>query len=85
MIMDFTTTTEIAKKGSKAFPKDDYKVVLNNNKNIGMLIWSRLSEALLKSRVLDDIMEDLEIEMNAEKLKAEMLESSSSWKSSLSI
>ena len=85
MIMDFTTTTEIAKKGSKAFPKDDYKVVLNNNKNIGMLIWSRLSEALLKSRILDDIIEDLEIEMNTEKLKAEMIESSSSWKSSLSI
>jgi len=85
MIMDFTTTTEIAKKGSKAFPKDDYKVVLSNNKNIWMLIWGRLSEALLKSRVLDDIIEDLEIEMNTQKLQWELKKSKTSGLSSLSI
>jgi hypothetical protein len=34
MIMEFTTTTEIARQGSKIFEKYDEAIVLNNNKNI---------------------------------------------------
>ena len=36
--MYFTTTTEIARKGSKIFSTYDEAIVLNNNKNIGVLL-----------------------------------------------
>ncbi|MBT3726673.1 hypothetical protein HOG21_03060 [bacterium] len=34
IIMQFTTTTEIARKGSKIFTEYDEAIVLNNNKHI---------------------------------------------------
>ena len=37
-IMQFTSTTELARKGSKTFKEIEYATVLHNNKDIGMVI-----------------------------------------------
>ncbi|MDD5770433.1 MAG: hypothetical protein PHE25_05685 [Candidatus Gracilibacteria bacterium] len=57
--MHFTTTTEIARKGSKAFNIKDYSFVLNNNKNIGLIIGEELGKALIDSGVLQQLREEL--------------------------
>ena len=57
--MNFTTTTEIARKWSKIFKELDEAIVLNNNKNIWMLLWWKLAQALLDSGVLQQIKEEL--------------------------
>ena len=36
--MQFTSTTELARKGSKTFKEIEYATVLHNNKDIGMVI-----------------------------------------------
>ena len=59
MIMNFTTTTEIARKGSKVFEMYDEAIVLNNNKNIGLLVWWELAQALLDSWILQQLREEL--------------------------
>jgi hypothetical protein len=57
--MNFTTTTEIARKGSKVFEMYDEAIVLNNNKNIGLLVWWELAQALLDSWILQQLREEL--------------------------
>ncbi len=57
--MQFTTTTEIARKGSKIFKNLDQAIVLNNNKNIWLLLWWQLAQALLDSGVLQQLKEEL--------------------------
>ena len=57
--MNFTTTTEISRKWSKIFEMYDEAIVLNNNKNIWLLLWWKLAEALLDSWVLQQIREEL--------------------------
>ena len=59
MIMDFTTTTEIARTWSKVFEKYDEAIVLNNNKNIGLLLWWELANAVLESGILQQLREEL--------------------------
>lgn len=58
-IMQFTTTTEIARMGSKIFQEYDEAIVLNNNKNIWLLLWWKLAQALLDSGVLQQLKEEL--------------------------
>ena len=58
----FTTTTEISRKGSKAFKDIDYATVLHNNNDIGMTIGWALYERLRDSWVLQDMLEDMEME-----------------------
>lgn len=57
--MKFTTTTQIARKWSKIFEELDEAIVLNNNKNIGLLLWWKLAQALLDSWVLQQLREEL--------------------------
>ncbi len=57
--MQFTTTTEIARKWSKIFKELDEAIVLNNNKNIWLLLWWELAQALLDSGVLQQLKEEL--------------------------
>lgn len=57
--MNFTTTTEISRKWSKVFEMYDEAIVLNNNKNIGLLLWGKLAQALLDSWVLQQLREEL--------------------------
>lgn len=57
--MQFTTTTEIARKWSKIFSEYDEAIVLNNNKNIGLLLWWKLAQALLDSWVLQQLREEI--------------------------
>ena len=57
--MQFTTTTEIARKWSKIFSTFDEAIVLNNNKNIGLLLWWELAQAVLDSGVIQQIREEL--------------------------
>lgn len=57
--MKFTTTTEIARKGSKIFQTYDEAIVLHNNKNIWLLLGWDLAQALLDSWVLQQLREEL--------------------------
>ena len=57
--MNFTTTTEISRKWSKVFEMYDEAIVLNNNKNIWLLLWWKLAQALLDSWVLQQLREEL--------------------------
>lgn len=57
--MQFTTTTEIARKWSKIFHEYDEAIVLNNNKNIWLLLWWELAQAVLDSWILQQIKEEL--------------------------
>jgi len=57
--MDFITTTEIARKGSKIFSIYDEAIVLNNNKNIGLLLGWDLAKAVLDSWIINQIREEL--------------------------
>ena len=57
--MQFTTTTEIARKWSKVFSEYKQAIVLNNNKNIWVIFGWELAQALLDSWVIDQIKEEL--------------------------
>lgn len=57
--MDFTTTTELARKGSKIFSEFSEAIVLNNNKNIWLLLGWDLAQAVLDSGVINQIREEL--------------------------
>lgn len=57
--MQFTTTTEIARKWSKIFQEFDEAIVLNNNKNIWLLLWWELAQAVLDSWILQQLREEL--------------------------
>lgn len=57
--MHFTTTTEISRKWSKIFNTYDEAIVLNNNKNIWLLLWWKLAEAVLDSWIIQQIREEL--------------------------
>ncbi len=57
--MNFTTTTEIARKGSKIFEIYDEAIVLNNNKNIGLILWWELANALIDSGILFELKRQL--------------------------
>jgi len=57
--MQFTTTTEIARKWSKIFSEFDEAIVLNNNKNIWLLLWWELAQAVLDSWILQQLREEL--------------------------
>jgi hypothetical protein len=57
--MHFTTTTEIARKWSKVFSTYDEAIVLNNNKNIWLLLGWELAQAVLDSWVITQIREEL--------------------------
>lgn len=57
--MQFTTTTEIARKGSKIFQEYDEAIVLNNNKNIGLLLGGKMAQAVLESGILRQIREEI--------------------------
>lgn len=67
--MDFTSTTELARKGSKTFSEYNYATVLHNNKDIGMVVWGALYQKIKDSQYFDDIIEDIEMEMNSEVLE----------------
>lgn len=83
--MQYTTTTEIARKGSKIFQNYSYATVLNNNTDIWMIIWWDLYKLIIEKWILDDLLEDLEIANNSAILKEKYLKSSNSWLSTLSI
>ncbi len=83
--MQFTTTTEIARKWSKIFQDCTYATVLNNNTDIWMIIWKDLYKLIMEKWILDDLIEDLEMKQNSEKLIEKYNESSNSGLSSLVI
>ena len=60
--MDFTTTTEIARKGSKIFKDIDEVIVLSNNKPLWALLSYKLYEKLKESWVLEEAKLSLENE-----------------------
>jgi len=57
--MQFTTTTEIARKWSKVFSEYQQAIVLNNNKNIWVIFGWELAQAILNSWVVEQIKEEL--------------------------
>lgn len=81
--MEFTSTTELTRKGSKAFQGVNYATVLHNNKDIGMIVAGDLYQKLKDSHYFDDLMEDIEIETNREKLQKQFQESANSGLSDL--
>ncbi len=83
--MQFTTTTEIARKGSKIFKNYTYATVLNNNIDIWMLIWTDLYKLMMEKWIIDDLVEDLEMNKNKEKLQEKYKNSANSWLSNLVI
>jgi len=83
--MVFISTTEIARKGSKAFQGIDYATVLHNNKDIGMIIGGDLYKKLAESHYFDDLLEDMEMEANREVLQKSLQESADSGSSDLVI
>lgn len=76
--MYFTTTTEIARKGSKVFSTYDEAIVLNNNKNIWLLLGWELAQAVLDSGVITQIREEL-WELN-DKTTSGLVDSHEKWK-----
>jgi hypothetical protein len=81
--MYFTTTTEIARKWSKVFSTYDEAIVLNNNKNIWLLLGWDLAQAVLDSWVIWQIREEL-WELNDKQTK-ELVVWYKEWKKSDSI
>ena len=55
--MKFTTTTEIARKGSKIFQEYDEAIVLNNNKNIWLILGWKLALAVLITKNLKNMIQ----------------------------
>ena len=81
--MHFTTTTELARQGSKIFSTYDEAIVLNNNKNIGLVLGWKLAQAVLDSWVINQIREELwEID---DKETSNLISSYKKWKKSDSI
>lgn len=81
--MNFTTTTEIARKWSKIFKTYDEAIVLHNNKNIWLLLGWDLANALLDSWILQQLREELwEIQ---DKETVELIRSYKEWKKTDSI
>lgn len=76
--MDFTSTTEIARKGSKTFSEFNYATVLHNNKDIGIVVGWALYQKIKNSRYFDDLLEEMEIEANREVLQKTLQESAES-------
>ena len=75
--MDFTTTTEIARKWSKVFSEYQQAIVLNNNKDIWVIFGWELAKAILDSWVVEQIREEL-WELN-DKETVETIRSYKSW------
>ena len=55
----YTSTTELARKGRKAFEWLTYSTVMCDNKDIWMIVWKDLARALEDSGVLQQIREEL--------------------------
>jgi len=81
--MQFATTTEISRKGSKAFSWTKETIILNNNKMLGLYIPWELWQAILDSWVINQIREEL-WELN-DKETVETIRNYKSWKQSDSI
>ena len=81
--MQFATTTEISRKGSKAFSWTKEIIILNNNKMLGLYIPWELWQAILDSWVINQIREEL-WELN-DKETVETIRNYKSWKQSDSI
>jgi len=81
--MQFTTTTEISRKGSKAFSWNKETIILNNNKMLGLYLPWELWQAILDSWVITQIREEL-WELN-DKETLETIRNYKSWKQSDSI
>ena len=81
--MQFTTTTEISRKGSKAFSWTKETIILNNNKMLGLYLPWELWQAILDSWVITQIREEL-WELN-DKETVETIRNYKSWKQSDSI
>ena len=81
--MKFTTTTEIARKGSKIFQEYDEAIVLNNNKNIWLILGWKLAQAVLDSGILQQLREEL-WELN-DKETVELIKAHREWKQTDSI
>ena len=76
--MNFTSTTDIARKGSKTFSEFNYATVLHNNKDIGMVVGGALYQKIKNSHYFEDLLEDMEIEANRETLQKKLQESAES-------
>lgn len=59
IIMQFITTTEIARKGSKIFTDYQEAIVLSNNKPIWALLDYKIYEKLKESWFIDNITKEL--------------------------
>ena len=81
--MKFTTTTEIARKWSKLFKEFDEAVILNNNKDIWLILTWDLARAVSDSWVILQIREEL-WESNDEETK-DLVDAYKSWKDTDSI
>jgi hypothetical protein len=57
--MNFTTTTEIARKWSKAFWIDKYSIVMNNNKPVWLIFGTKFTKKLLDTWFLEQLREEL--------------------------
>jgi len=57
--MEFTTTTEISRKWSKAFSQTKETIILNNNKMLGLYLPAELWQAVLDSWIINQIREEL--------------------------
>lgn len=60
--MQFTTTTEIARKGSKIFETHSESIVLANNKPVWALLSYKIYEKLKSSWYLDEIINSLNLD-----------------------
>lgn len=58
-IMQFTTTTEIAKKGSKIFQTNTESIVLVNNKPVWALLSYKIYEKLKSFWYIDEVIESI--------------------------
>ena len=84
--MRFTSTTELARKGSKTFSEIEYATVLHNNKDIGMVIgWALYQKIQAHPYFFEDLLEDIEMKQNREVLQKKLQESHESWFSDLVI
>ncbi len=81
--MEFTTTTEISRKGSKAFSKTKETIILNNNKMLGLYLPAELWKAILDSWIIHQLREEL-WELN-DKETVETIRAYKEWKQTDSI
>lgn len=71
--MEFTSPTEIIRKGAKAFEKSDEMVILKNNNFLGLYLWGELGKAVQESGLIQQIREEL-WEMNDEETVNSIME-----------